>query len=106
MTMYLPNSELDPTGVEPGEFVDEFTGPYHADQPGDRSSSRVGGHDPPREAPTMHLDAQTRLDITRSAEEYIAGMVETYHGDRDDVRAVMRDLHHRANVGARADPAP
>jgi hypothetical protein len=106
MTMYLPNPELDPTGAEPGEFLDELIGPYHADVPGDRSISRVGGHDPPRAALTMHLDAQTRLDITRSTEEYIAGLVETYHGDRDDVRAVINDLHYRANVDARTDPAP
>ena len=43
MTMYLPNPELDPTGAEPGEFIDEFIDGHDADEPGGRNGSGVGG---------------------------------------------------------------
>ena len=41
----------------------------------------------------MRLDTQTRLNITRWAEEYISGLVRRHDGDREDVRSVIHDLH-------------
>lgn len=99
MTMYLPNPDLHPTGYEPAEFIDA----HRADEPGDRhpapTERRVG--------PVVHLDTQTRFDITRWAEEYIAGLVENHHGDREDVRAVIHDLHYQTNlIGASREASP
>ncbi len=93
MTMYLPNPDLGPTGYEPAEFIDA----HQAAEPGDRRPVRTGW----RAAPVVHLDAQTRLDITHWAREYIAGLVENHHGDREDVRAVIHALHDQI---ARDDP--
>ena len=85
MTMYLPNPDLGPTGYEPAE---------PATEPGDRRPARTER----RVDAVVHLDVQTRLDIAHWAEEYIAGLVENHHGDREDVRAVVRDLHDRINL--------
>ena len=88
--MYLPNSDLHPVGYEPAEFIDA----HRAGEPGDRRPARAE-----REAsPVVHLDTQTRLDITRSAEAYITRLVENHHGDREDVRGVIHELHHQANL--------
>ncbi len=90
MTMYLPNPDLGPTGYEPAEFIDAD----RATEPGDRRPA----HTERRADAVVHLDVQTRLDIAHWAEEYIAGLVENHHGDREDVRAVVRDLHDRINL--------
>ena len=90
MTMYLPNPDLGPTGYEPAEFIDVD----RATEPGDRRPA----HTERRADAVVHLDVQTRLDIAHWAEEYIAGLVENHHGDREDVRAVVRDLHDRINA--------
>ena len=90
MSMYVPDPNLRHTGVESAEFIDA----HHAAQPGDRPVARVDR----REGPTVHLDTQTRLDITRWAAEYIAGLVENDQGDREDVRAVIHDLQDRSGV--------
>lgn len=90
MTMYLPNPDLGPTGYEPAEFID-------ADRVGELGDRRAV-HTERGSRPVVHLDIQTRLDITHWAEEYISGLVENHHGDREDVRAVVRDLHDRVNV--------
>ena len=42
---------------------------------------------------TMPLNEQTRINITAWAEEYISGVVENHHGDREDVRAIVDHLH-------------
>jgi hypothetical protein len=118
VTMYLPNPELDPTGAEPGEFID----PDAADDPRDRRGSGVDGRNPRRKVPTIHLDPQTRHNITRRVEEFIAGFVEDHRGDRDDVdrrscrgrsgrrrcaRAFVHCLHRRQYpVGGRPRESP
>ncbi len=87
MTMYLPNSELQPTGGEVAEFLDvppmaEI--PSAADRPVER-----------REGTTVRLDTQTRMNITRRAKEFIVGLVETHKGDPDDVRSIIHELHEQ-----------
>lgn len=72
MSMYLPNPALQPTGSEPGEYLEA---------PG---LSRPAGVPAAR-----RLDRQTRLDITRWAREYIAGVVEAHDGGPDDVRSII-----------------
>lgn len=94
MTMYLPNPDLHPSGAEVAEFIEA----HHAGQPGDWLGAGPGAGAAPRSAPTGHLDTQTRTDITHWAQEYISGLVESHHGDREDVRAVIHDLHHQTNV--------
>jgi|RhiMethySRZTD1v2_1073278.scaffolds.fasta_scaffold00330_9 hypothetical protein len=91
MTMYLPNPDLSPTGCEPGEFIEV----HRAGQPGDRPAASL---DRRGRATTVGLDTQTRMDITHSAAEYISGLVEWHNGDGDDVRAVIRDLHHQIDL--------
>jgi hypothetical protein len=94
MTMYLPNSELQPTGGEVAEFLD---GPPMAEI---RSAAGAVGR---REGTTARLDAQTRMNITRRAEEYIVGLVENHHGAPEDVRSIVLELHdhHRSPSWAR-----
>ena len=89
MTMF-PNPEPHPTGAEPAEYIEA----HHAAEPADRAVARIER----RDVPTAHLDTQTRLNITRWAEEYISGLVENHHGDREDVRAVIHDLHYQTNL--------
>jgi DNA-binding CsgD family transcriptional regulator len=89
MTMF-PNPEPHPTGAEPAEYIEA----HHAAEPADRAVARIER----RDVPTAHLDTQTRLNITRWAEEYITGLVENRHGDRHDVHAIIRDLHYLTNV--------
>jgi hypothetical protein len=89
MTMYLPNPDLHPTGSEPGEFVEI---PSMADD-----TSKATAPIEQREGITMRLDQQTRLNITRWAEEYISGLVEDHNGNREDVRSVILHLHDQVN---------
>jgi hypothetical protein len=103
MTMYLPNPDLHATGYEPGEFIEA----HHTDEPGDRPVAEPGARTEQRDVPTAHLDTQTRIDITRWAEEYISGLVENHHGDREDVRAVIHDLHYQTNlINANREASP
>ena len=89
MTMYLPNPDLHPTGSEPGEFVEI---PSMADD-----TSKATAPTEQREGTTMPLDQQTRLNITRSAEEYISGLVENHNGNPEDVRSVIHQLYDQVN---------
>jgi hypothetical protein len=75
VSMYLPNPDLNPTGAEGSEFIDE---PLVPERPFDG---------------TAGLDVQTRLNITRWAREYISGLVDDNNGTRDDVRTIIRALH-------------
>jgi hypothetical protein len=103
MTMYLPNPDLHPSGAEITEFIEA----HHADEPGDRPVAEPGARTEQRDVPTAHLDTQTRIDITRWAEEYISGLVENHHGDREDVRAVIHDLHYQTNlINANREASP
>jgi hypothetical protein len=85
MTMYLPNPDLQPTGSEITEFIDV---PPMAGTP-----SRANGPIERREGSTVRLDTQTRLNITRWAEEYITGLVENHNGDPEDVSTIIHELH-------------
>jgi hypothetical protein len=85
MTMYLPNPAHQPLGDEGAEFI--------APPP---------THERPDPAPRP-LDLQTRLDITRWAEEYISGLVDNHNGTPEDVRWVIHDLHTQAH-GPEHDP--
>lgn len=85
--MYLPNPALQPTGAEAAEFIDL---------------------PPLRERPVSMpmpsgLDTQTRLDITRWAEEYITGLVGSHNGTSEDVRSIIHELHGQAH-GPDHDP--
>jgi hypothetical protein len=84
MTMYLPNPDVHPVGYEAAEFIEPPT------------SLQDGlAHHTPRERGSMRLDVQTRVNITRWAEEYISGLVENHHGDPEDVRSIIDDLYRR-----------
>ena len=85
MSMYLPNPALQPTGSEMTEFLDV---PPMAETLAPASSPTE-----PRKGPTVRLDAQTRLNLTRWAEEYITGLVENHNGDPEDVRSIIHELH-------------
>jgi hypothetical protein len=74
MSMYLPNPDLHPTGSESVEYID--APPMTEVAP-----------------PSAGLDKQTRLNITRWAEEYIAGLVANHHGAPEDVRSIIHELH-------------
>jgi hypothetical protein len=87
MSMYLPNSDLQPTGYEPAEFIEI--------RPMAGDSSKAQATIERREGNTVRLDVQTRLNITRWAEEYISGLVENHHGDPEDVRTIIHQLHDR-----------
>ncbi len=89
MSMYLPNSDLDPTGNEPAEFIDI---PAMFDDTA-RAEPRLCR----RDAAHARLTDETRIDMTRLAEEYISRLVRNRNGDRDDVRSIIRDLHQRDN---------
>jgi hypothetical protein len=39
-----------------------------------------------------HLSARSRSSLTTSARAYIEGLVESYHGDKDDVRSIIVSL--------------
>ena len=41
----------------------------------------------------MPLDAQTRLNITRWNQDYIAGLIENHNGKSEDVRTTIHDIH-------------
>ena len=85
MSMYLPNSDLRPTGYEPGEFIDI---PAMADDP-----ARVDARLPANNAPRARLTDESRSDITRLTLEYISRLVQENRGDRDDIRTIIRNLH-------------
>jgi hypothetical protein len=89
MTMYLPNPDLHPTGSEPAEFIDV---PAMAHEATRQTRAAIGR----REETTVHLSNQTRINITRRAQEYISGLVESHHGDSEDVRSVIYDLHYQS----------
>jgi L-aminopeptidase/D-esterase-like protein len=89
--------------------IAEFIDAHHALQPGDRPvvdlgavgaglGAGAGAGLGPLDAARRRLDTQTRIDIARWAEEYIARLVENHHGDRHDVRTVVDDLNRRTNV--------
>ncbi|HKY65190.1 MAG TPA: hypothetical protein VJM49_02425 [Acidimicrobiales bacterium] len=85
MSMYLPNSDLRPTGAEAAEFLDV--------PPMAEMSSVADATVERREGTTVRLDTQTRLNITRRVEEYIVGLVEDHNGDPEDVRSIIREVH-------------
>jgi hypothetical protein len=87
MTMYLPNPDLQATGSEPAEFIEV--------RPMAEDTGKPGAPTPRPEANTARLDLQTRLNITRWAEEYIADLVENHNGDAEDVRSIVHQLHDR-----------
>lgn len=47
---------------------------------------------------TLQLNGQTRINITRWAEEYISGLVQNHHGNSDDVRSIIHDLHDQSTL--------
>jgi hypothetical protein len=49
--------------------------------------------EPPEHA--MHLSDRSRSSLTTSARAYIEGLVESYHGDADDVRSIIGALDAR-----------
>jgi hypothetical protein len=85
MTMYLPNPDLQPSGSEVAEFIDVFA---DAD-----THAEVDGSIERRTGTTVLLDTQTRLNITRWAEEYITGLVENHNGGPDEVRSIIHELY-------------
>jgi hypothetical protein len=87
MSMYLSNTDLQPTGYEPGEFIEA--------RPMADNGSKATATIERREGNTARLDVQTRLNIARWAEEYISGLVENHHGDPEDVRTIIHQLHDR-----------
>ena len=91
MTMYLPNPDLQATGSEITEFIDV---PRMAeDAPGKANVplERRGGT-------TVPLDLQTRLNVTRWAQEYISGLVENHNGGPEDVRSIIHELHDQTTL--------
>ena len=50
----------------------------------------------PAKDATVRLSVQTRINITRWAEEYISGLVENHNGDSEDVWLIIHDLHYQA----------
>lgn len=90
MSMYLPNSDLGPTGSEMTEFIDI--------RPMAESSSSGDQPPGPGDGTTMPLDARTRRDIARRASAYIAGLVADHNGDPADVRSVIHELHGQRAV--------
>ena len=101
MSMYLPNPDLRPTGFEPAEYID-----IPATVEEDHPMSTHGPQSGPAylrgmpvstwtdaTTPRPPLSDQTRVNITRWAEEYISGLVKAHHGNSEDVRSVIHDLH-------------
>ena len=60
-----------------------------------RTTSPVHASTQRRDA-TVRLSVQTRINITRWAEEYISGLVENHNGDSEDVWLIIHDLHYQA----------
>jgi hypothetical protein len=89
MSMYLPNSDLRPTGNEPAEFIDL---PAMSDDAA-RTEPRVDRSN----AAHAGLTIEIRIEVTRLTQDYISDLVQKYKGDREDVRSIIRDLHHRSN---------
>jgi hypothetical protein len=93
MSMYLPNPDLHPTGYEPGEFIDVPTTARESPASLGTESLMAGQ---PTCGGSVHLSEQARLTIVLRARQYIAGLVEHHHGDRDDVRSIIHDLHEQS----------
>jgi hypothetical protein len=89
MSMYLPNPDVRPTGAEPGEFIEPDLPRAVVD-----GVDAVDAVDPGPQA--RRLDPQTRVDITRWAEEYISDLVAENDGNPEDVRSIIRGLHQQA----------
>ena len=49
-----------------------------------------------RKDTAVRLCIQTRINITRWAEEYISGLVENHNGDSEDICLIIHDLHYQA----------
>ena len=97
MTMYLPNPDLRPTGSEVAEFVDV---PPMAATPS-KAMAETNGRLAAQGGTAVRLDTQTRLNITRWVEEYIAGLVANHNGGPDDVRSIIHELHDQRTFIAR-----
>jgi hypothetical protein len=67
----------------------------------ERPSTAVGSV--PTLAPPT-LDDRLRLAITRHARTYIADLVTDNHGDGDDLRSIIDELHTEAVLGDRSEP--
>jgi hypothetical protein len=85
MSTYDPYPPVEPIGYQP---VSSLTFPpgAGASEPlllgrGDRTGAR--------------LNERVRSDLTRSARQYLACLVESYNGDSDDVRSIIHDLNVR-----------
>jgi hypothetical protein len=113
MSMYLPNPDLQPTGFEPAEFTDIVHSPraHTRDQQGEPLMDIHSGQFGPAylrgmpassrtDATTARrpLSDQTRINITRWAQEYISGLVRNHNGDSDDVRSIIDDLHAQSTL--------
>jgi hypothetical protein len=92
MSMYLSNPAVHTTGSEPGEYLEA------SDPPASHRAEPIGT----RAGPMPHLDRQTRLNITRWAHEYIAGLVENHDGGPGDVRSIIHELHDEEPILARS----
>jgi len=86
MSMYLPNPDVQPTGYEAVEFLDVQSMAESASASQEPDGER-------RTATTTRLDLDTRLNLTRRANDYIVGLVESRSGDPEDVRSIIRNLH-------------
>jgi hypothetical protein len=94
MSMYLPNPDLRPTGSEAAEFVDI---PPMAATPS-KALAETNRHLTASGGAAVRLDTQTRLNITRWVEEYIAGLVENHNGGPEDVRSIIHQLHDQRSI--------
>lgn len=94
MSMYLPNPDVQTTGHEAVEFLDVPSMAESASASHEFDVER-------RTATTRRLDLDTRLNLTRRANDYIVGLVESRSGDPEDVRSIIRNLH---DLGAFTEP--
>ena len=103
MSMYLPNSDLCPTGSEPAEFIAIEQGEGRMELQGHQSGPAYLRGRPVSDwtaaSPLRQpLSDQTRTNITGWAEEYISGLVRDHGGDDEDVRSVIHDLHLQSTL--------
>lgn len=103
MSMYLPNSDLCPTGSEPAEFIaiEQGEGPmeFHGHQAGPAYLRGRPVSDWTAAATARQpLSDQARTNITEWAQEYISGLVRDHGGDDEDVRSVIHDLHLQSTL--------
>jgi hypothetical protein len=80
MSTYDPNPPVGPIGYQPVEFLDI---PLMRENLGDVGALDRAG---------TRLDARVRSALARSVRRYIAGLVERYDGDSEDVRSIIHDL--------------